>query len=144
MTLLLLPKSNRGYLLGALAGLITTIGVTAAGRLLVHLGLHADLTYLDDGLLGVLVALLVLVLHRYHHIERLEHQERLSALIALHQGIAADLQAIASITGNSALAAIAGDAAIRVNAVLAQLPHIKEGLERMDERAKQAAPRLIL
>ena len=144
MKLLLLPKSNRGYVLGALAGLITTIGVTAAGRLLVHLGLHADLTYLDDGLLGVLVAMLVLVLHRYQDIERVEHQERLTALVTLHQGIAADLQAIASVTGNSALAAIAGDAALRVNAVLEQLPYIKQGLEQTDERVKRAAPRLIL
>lgn len=144
MKLLLLPKSTRGYLLGVLAGLITTIGVTAADRLLVHLGLHADLTYLDDGLLGVLVALLVLVLHRYNDIERIEHQERLSALVALHQGIAADLQAIASITGNTALAAIAGDAAVRVNAVLEQLPSIREGLPEPDKPVKRPAPRLIL
>jgi hypothetical protein len=143
MTLLRFPNSKRGYLIGILAGVVTTIGVNIVGRLLIHLGLHADLTYLDDGLLGVLIALLVFVLHRHHDIERREHYERVTALIALHQGIAADLQAIASITGNIALAEIANDAAIRIHTIIEQLPTAEDMLEESSRLTIKKAQRRL-
>ena len=136
MTLLRLPQSKRGYLIGIFAGVLTTLAVNLVGRLLVRLGLHADLTYLDDGLLGVLVALLVLVLHRHHDIERKEHQERVAAFVALHQGIAADLEAIAAITGNLALAEIARDAALRIHGIIEQLPSAQDVLSAESASAK--------
>jgi hypothetical protein len=135
MTLVRFPSNRRGYLFGAVAGLITCFGVTSAGRLLVHLGLHAELTYLDDGILGVLVALLVFLLHRHHEIERSEYQARIATLIALHQGIAGDLQVIASITGNSALAEIANEASARIDATIANLPCAEEFLPQPEARA---------
>src|ERR1700761_9379943 len=114
MTLVRFPSGQRGYLLAAAAGVITCLGLTAAGKLLIFLGLHADLTYLDDILLGFLVAILVLLLNRQQEVERSRHHAKIATLIALHQGIADDLHIIASITGNPALAEIANDAASRI------------------------------
>ena len=126
MTFLRFPAGKRGYLLGTLAGIATLLGASVIGRLLIFMGLHADLTYLDDGLLGVLVALLVFALHNHHDSERREQQAMIAHLIALHEGIAADLQMIGAITGNTALAEIANEAAGRIRSTIAELPPVKE------------------
>src|SRR3954470_9741929 len=107
MKLVRFPANKKAYVVGAAAGLITCLGATFAGRLLIDLGLHADLTYLDDALLGLLIAIVVLLLHRHYDFERALYQANVARLIALHESIAADLHLIASTTGNPALAEIA-------------------------------------
>lgn len=122
MKLVRFPSSKKAYVVGATAGLITCFGATFAGRLLVYLGLHADLTYLDDGLLGLLIAIVVLLLHRHYDFERAVHQANVARLVTLHESIAADLHLIASTTGNPALAEIAMEASARIHATLETLP----------------------
>jgi uncharacterized membrane protein YeaQ/YmgE (transglycosylase-associated protein family) len=143
MTLVRFPSARRGYFLGIVAGLITCLGATVAGKLLIDLGLHADLTYLDDVLLGVLVALLVLVLHHYYDTEKSLHQEKIASLIAVHKSIAADLQTIAAVTGNTALAEIANDAAAKIQATIAELPTAQELLSEEKRVATQKAQRRL-
>jgi hypothetical protein len=118
MTLLRMPTTQRGYLVGAAAGIVTTLGVTAAGRLLVRLGLHADLTYLDDILLGILVALLVLALRGNHDRQRSNEQLKLAALIATHRSVAAEFRNIATLVDVPALAEIANQTAERIDAII--------------------------
>ena len=132
MTLLDLPTTKRGYLIGAIAGVITTTGVTAAGRLLVRLGLHADLTYLDDVLLGVLVALLVLALRGNHDQERNEEQMRLAAMVAVQREIAADLRVIGSASQIAAVTEIANQTADHIHATIEDLECARYAASRHD------------
>jgi len=143
MSLVRFPSNKRSYVVGIVAGVITCLGATTAGRLLVFLGLHADLTYLDDVLLGVLVAALVLFLHRHYEFERSEHEAKIAELLCLHEAIAEDLNVIASTTGNPALAEIALDASARIAETLATLPTVESILESaVRPRVRRPARRL--
>lgn len=78
-----------------LAGLGMFLTVHLVDSLLVMLGLHAEATYLDDVLLGILAASLVFFLQWRHRLEMRRHQQCASAIDEINHHIRNALQVIA-------------------------------------------------
>ena len=85
-------KSNLATLLAGL-GMFLTVHLVDA--LLSAMGLHAEATYLDDVLLGVLAALLVFFLQWRHRLELRRHERCAAAIEEINHHIRNALQVIA-------------------------------------------------
>ena len=82
-----------------LAGVGMFLTVHLVDVLLVTLGLHAEATYLDDLLLGILAALLVFFLQWRHRLEIRRHEQCAAAIDEINHHIRNALQVIALRTG---------------------------------------------
>lgn len=78
-----------------LAGLGMFLTVHLVDALLSAMGLHAEATYLDDLLLGILAALLVFFLQWRHRLEMRRHEQCAAAIDEINHHIRNALQVIA-------------------------------------------------
>ena len=101
--MLRLPKTRRAYVRSGVAGLAGFFALyIIAHQVLTRFGLRAESTYLDDALLGILVAVLVFALEAQHELEIRAERERAKVLVELNHHIRNALQTIVYVNSASA------------------------------------------
>ena len=100
--MLRLPTTRRAYLRSAVSGLAGFFAVyIVAHQVLTRFGLRAETSYLDDFLLGGLVAVLVMALEAQHELELRVERERAKVLVELNHHIRNALQTIVYVNASS-------------------------------------------
>jgi len=72
---------RRRYIIPLVSGLGMFAAIHVVDAILAHAGMHAETTFLDDALLGVLTAALLIVFERQHERE-LRRQRRIAGVIS--------------------------------------------------------------
>jgi cell division protein ZapA (FtsZ GTPase activity inhibitor) len=100
--LLRLPTTRRAYLRSAVSGVAGFFAVyIVAHQVLTRFGLRAETSYIDDLLLGTLVAVLVMALEAQHELEIRAERQRAKVLIELNHHIRNALQTIVYVNASS-------------------------------------------
>jgi predicted RND superfamily exporter protein len=90
-----LPTTRRAYLRSVVSGFAGFFALyVIAHQVLNRFGISAETTYLDDALLGILVAVLVIALEAQHELEIRAERRRAQALNELNHHIRNALQTI--------------------------------------------------
>lgn len=114
---------NRTYLYGILAGIAIFVAVYAVTATLSRMHLRPEATLIDDFLIGVLVAALVVTLEKQHQRELRRQQERISLIIELNHHIRNALQSIVYVNSknNGQDAALVREATKRIEWALTEI-----------------------
>jgi hypothetical protein len=94
LIVLRMPVSRRAYLRSALAGVVTFFAVYVTDTMLARAGLHAEVTYANEALLGTVVAVLIIVLEAQHERELRAEQQRYAIALEMNHHIRNALQTI--------------------------------------------------
>lgn len=90
-----LPRTRRAYLHSAISGLAGFLALyIIAHQVLARFGIRAENTYVDDVLMGLLVAILVIALEAQHEFEILVEKHRTQTMMQLNHHIRNALQTI--------------------------------------------------
>ena len=121
-----LPSSGRArvYLLSICTGVGIFVAVYVIDALLARLGLRADATFIDDVLLGILVAVLVMTLEVQHQRELHRQEARIAMVAEMNHHIRNALQAIVYVNATNAdreAAVKVGEAAKRIEWALREI-----------------------
>jgi hypothetical protein len=126
MQLHLLPHSRRAYIRSAMAGVGAFLfAILVIHGLLTDLGLRAEATFLDDGLVGIAVAVLVLALEARFEADLRAERERALLSLGLNHHIRNALQTIVYISstiGDKHQAELLSDAARRIEWAVREVP----------------------
>jgi hypothetical protein len=97
-----LPTTRRAYLRSAISGLAGFFALyIIAHQVLNRFGVQAETTFLDDALLGILVAVLVFALEAQHEVEVRLEKQRAQAMIELNHHVRNALQTIVYINSSN-------------------------------------------
>jgi len=116
----------RIYLSAIAAGLVTAAVVHGIDAYLGHLKLPSDATILDDVLLGVMVAVLVLLLELHHQKELVQEQRKIALVREMNHHVRNALQTIVFATST------ASDREI--------VEKVKEATERIEWTLREVLP----
>jgi uncharacterized membrane protein len=90
-----LPKTRRAYLRSIVSGFAGFFAIyVIAHQVLSRFGINAEISYVDDVLMGLLVAVLVIALEAQHELEIRAERQRTQALGELNHHIRNALQTI--------------------------------------------------
>jgi cell division protein ZapA (FtsZ GTPase activity inhibitor) len=121
-----LPTTRRAYLRSTISGLAGFFAVyIVAHQVLTRFGIRAETSYLDDLLLGSLVAVLVLALEAQHELELRAERQRAQVLVHLNHHIRNALQTIVYVNASSEPSADTdrvAQAANRIDWALREIP----------------------
>lgn len=93
--MLRLPTTRRAYLRSAVSGLGAFFALyIIAHQVLTRFGLRAETSFLDDFLMGSLVAVLVIALEAQHELEIRAEKQRAATIVQLNHHIRNALQTI--------------------------------------------------
>lgn len=93
--MLRLPTTRRAYLRSAVSGIAAFFALyVIAHQVLARFGINAEVSYLDDILMGVLVAVLVVALEAQQELEIRAERQRAHVIVELNHHIRNALQTI--------------------------------------------------
>ena len=121
-----LPRTRRAYITSLFAG-AGTFGfvILIVHGLLTSMGLRAEATYLDDSLVAIAVALLVLALEAHHESDMRAERERALLSLGLNHHIRNALQTIVYVSStlqDKHQAQLLSDAARRIEWAVREVP----------------------
>ena len=141
--MLRLPTTRRAYLRSAVAGVAGFFALyIIAHVVLSRFGVRAEQTYIDDALLGVLMAFLVIAIEAQHQAEVGAEKSRMKTILDLDRDIRSAVQTIAYVTSVNALPderSQVAEAAGRIEIALHDMP-TRADVER-GRYQKRAGPR---
>lgn len=121
-----MPTTRRAWLRSVVSGLAAFFALyVIAHQVLARFGVRAESTYVDDVLLGILVAVLVIALEAQHELEIRAERLRAKAFVELNHHIRNALQTIVyvnSVNGTSEHTAKVTQATQRIEWALREIP----------------------
>jgi hypothetical protein len=137
-----LPTTRRAYLHSATSGLAAFFALyIIAHQVLTRFGLRAETTFLDDFLMGSLVAVLVIALEAQHELEIRAEKQRAARIVELNHHVRNALQTIVYVNSanpNNADATAVSQATQRIEWALREVSRQEQINAERDANAWQA------
>jgi hypothetical protein len=135
------PAFPRRYLLSLTAGAGMFAAVYVIDAFLASAGYHAEATFLDDILLGILVATLVFYLQTHHERQLRAKEEKLIILHDMNHYVRNALQAIVNAAYHSSDQFMAGQIQQAVNRIEWALREVLPGDSPREENSAAVQPK---